>query len=202
MKKAIRNLGRGTAVVLRSRGEPSIVRFDVVSAPKRDMDFEISSMAREPVGKSELRAQLMGMGFAEDAIDKKLAQMFCDRELSSYEVKEGKYSGTWCVASPRNSAEHDVMLQIMSKLLKERGIANKICDSAYMPDIVAFNSGGKTAIEYETGKKNPADTEKMLQSRKEKYRKVIVVVNDDEIGRYLQFEGVEIMSASDFLGQG
>jgi len=56
---------------------------------------------------------------------------------------------------PRNSAEHDIMVNLVSRHLSRMGVRNIVYNKAYGPDVIAFAEGGPVAVEYETGKKNP-----------------------------------------------
>lgn len=204
VKKALRNLGRGYAVVLQSRQEPAIVRFDLISTKQRDLSFEIASIAKGAVSGNVMRTQLLGIGFGGEEINAKTSQMIAKGELHGYFVPAGRQSGMWFATAPRNSVEHYVMLKAISEHLNETGTRNKIYDSAYMPDIVAFSKGQKIAVEYETGKKDIAETKEMLERRKERYAKTLVIVNDAYMEHYkcMPIDGINLICASDFLSKG
>lgn len=203
VKKALRNLGRGYAIVLCSRQEPVIARLDFVSGGTRNLEFEIALRAKKAVRKAELLDELAKLGFAAERVEERLVSMLSSGSLGSYEVDAGKYSDTWYVTSPKNSAEHDIMLQVISSYMKENGVPNKIYDSAYMPDIVAFDKGKRIAVEYETGKKEVAETARMLRSRRNRYSKILVVVNEEHLEQYrtLAIEGTTVVGAADFMGR-
>jgi hypothetical protein len=63
-------------------------------------------------------------------------------------------------------------------------VKNRIYNSSYGPDIVAFYGGRRIAIEYETGSKSIESSARMIESRSRDYFKTIVVTNDAVLGRY------------------
>ncbi len=84
----------------------------------------------------------------------------------------------WYMILPRNSAEHDIMIGLISRYLEEIGVGNTIYNNSYGPDVVAYKDGKKIAIEYETGLKDPKETKKMLENRQNRYQEVIMMTKD------------------------
>ena len=196
VKKALRNLGRGMAVVTRSRGEPQVVRFAPCECAERSLSLDLVSASREATGKGELYGKLVAKGFAETEIAKRARRLIETGTLRYHVVPDGEYQGVWYIAMPKNSAEHEVMVSLMSRHLREHGIRNRIYNSSFGPDIIVFAQGGKrAAIEYETGSKKTEETERMLERRKKQYGKIVVVVNDAFYGEYSKLQGVAVVKA-------
>ncbi len=82
------------------------------------------------------------------------------------------------------SIEHELEVSRISKRLSDIGIKHYIMNNSRGPDIVAYIDGTKVAIEYETGRKNPASTEKMLASRATSFARTIVFVNAAALHAY------------------
>ena len=200
VKWAMRNLGRGSAVVSRSRGEPQIVRFDACECAQRSLSFEITRAALKAVSKAELCALLGAKGYPAERIMERVRALLASGCLKYHVIPGGRYEGVWYIASPRNSAEHDVVVNLISRRLSESRIGNTVYNSSYGPDLVAYVGGKKTAVEYETGTKSRADTTRMLEGRKKRYAKVLLVVNDSLRGSYDGLDGIEVRTASEFLG--
>ncbi len=94
--------------------------------------------------------------------------------------------------------EHEVSVRIISEYLKRNGVANRIT-SGRGPDIIAYANRRKIAVEYETGRKNLADTVKMIEGRGKEYDSTIVLVNDGRFKSYgrIATAGVSILKMSD-----
>ncbi len=91
----------------------------------------------------------------------------------------------WVVKSrPNLSAEHEVMVEKLYRMVKDAGIGVYIHDRANGPDLVAYGKDGKTAIEYETGSKNLEESVGMIKGRMTEYVKVLVIVNDSSLQQY------------------
>lgn len=202
VKWAMRNLGRGSALASRSRGEPQAVRFDACECAQASLSFEILGAARKAVGKAELCARLAAKGFQAEQTMARVRSLLARGELHYHVVPSGRYAGVWYVSLPRNSAEHDVMVDLISRRLGEVGVRNSVYDSSYGPDLIAYRNGRKLAVEYETGTKSREDTTRMLEGRKKLYGEVLLVVNDSLRGMYDGLKGVEVRTASEFLGPG
>jgi len=201
VKKALRHLGRGMAVVTRSRGEPQVVRFAQCECAPRSLSLDLINASRSAIRKDELYRLLASRGFAEPEIAERARRLIGNGTLRYHIVPSGEYSGVWYIAMPRNSAEHDVMVSLISRHLGERGIRNKIYNSSFGPDIILFESGGKrAAVEYETGSKKVEETARMLERRRGRYGKVVVVVNDAFYDAYSKLSGATVMKASEAFG--
>ena len=105
-------------------------------------------------------------------------------ELKRHEIKCGKYSGVWYISSSHNSAEHDIAVNIISRHLLSVGIRNRVYNSSYGPDIVAFSGRNRIAVEYETGSKDIESSISMIEGRSKRYSKTIIVVNDGVLKNY------------------
>ncbi len=192
VKKALRNLRRGTAIVARSGAEPVIVRFARFN-DATNMEELVLECARGVAKREEIVKVASERGVAGDAIGREIDEMVRDGKLVSYEVAEGAYKGTWYAQRARNSTEHDIMVALIGKALAAAGIPNRIYNSSNGPDIVAYSKGEEVAVEYETGKKSVEDTLQMLKRRLEKFRKVVVVVNKGSIEAYkMGLEGINV----------
>lgn len=86
--------------------------------------------------------------------------------------------------NPSLSIEHEVWVMKISETLNGKNITNKIIDNSKGPDIVAFHSGRKIAIEYETGSKSTESTSKMIDSRISDYDEIVIVTKNELIERY------------------
>jgi hypothetical protein len=202
VKWAMRNLGRGSAIASRSKGEPEIVRFDACECAQRSLSFEILNAARPVVGREELCAALSAKGYSPEQTMARVKDLLSKGELDYHVVPGGRYCGVWYVSMPRNSAEHDVMVRLISRRLGECRVRNAVYDSSYGPDVIAYPDGRKTAVEYETGFKNPEDTLKMLDNRKKRYAAILLIVNDSAYESYRGVKGIEVRTASEFLENG
>ena len=188
VKKALRNMPRGHALVAGANlRNPLMVRFDRSTNESENIRFIISCLASSGIRIDALRDSVR---HPED-LDAAMAAMVESGELKVHDVDCGRYSGKWCIYESHNSAEHDIALKIISAHLLSRGIANRLYNNSYGPDIVAFPGGNKVAIEYETGSKDINSTARMLAERRTAYGKVITVVNDAHYAEYAgRFENV------------
>ncbi|MEM3839250.1 MAG: DUF87 domain-containing protein [Candidatus Micrarchaeaceae archaeon] len=180
VKRAIRGLGRGTAIMVDSRSEnPSIVRFALNVDGKTSLAYEIMRNARTCATYGEILAKATSLGFSADMVKNELDLMEAEGSISYYEVKEGSiYDGRWYIESPRNSPEHDVCVNIIKRHLESLGIRCRIYNSSYGPDLIANYRGTSIAVEYETGSKSIDSTERMLLARSRQYKITLVIVND------------------------
>ncbi len=179
VRKALRELQRGCALVqLAYDRSPKIVRCLRFRPAIRDPVHRIVDLAKGIVSKRELEERLRNEGFEQEEVTRSLIELIKTGIIGYHVVSEPPFEGAWYIAMPRNSAEHDIMVSLISKYLTENGIRNMVYNNAYGPDVIAYKDGEKIAIEYETGLKRPEDTERMLRRRGEKYAKVIVIGND------------------------
>ncbi len=180
VKKALRNIARGNAVAIGANmRNPIIVRFGRCDADSESIEFKISELSRNGIRKDDLLRY-----FHSDVAAGELENMISKGELKHHEIMCGKYSGDWYISSSHNSAEHDIAVNIISRHLLSMGIRNRIYNSAYGPDIVAFSDVGRMAIEYETGSKSIESSIKMIEGRSARYAKTIVIVNDQSLKNY------------------
>ncbi len=192
VKMAMRNLKTGKAIILDSRYyEPILVEFDILASGDFCLKHYIEEISCDSIGKTELLDKLLGKGVVLQDVNAALADLTEEGILKEYRQ--------WYISNPRNSAEHDIMLHLISKKLHSSGIPNEIYNSSYGPDIIAYEKGSRIAIEYETGKKNSEETARMLENRKKTYPKIILVANDDFHHRYLGMPGIITAKASSFL---
>lgn len=178
VKKALRNLHRGSAVVQDARHrEPLLVRFDRFRGGMPSLEHLITRLARGVIEERALIFQMQGMGFTSAEVREKMAEMTTaeDPSLSFYDFPHEPYKGRWYISGNHNSPEHDVCVHIISRHLTSKGISNRIHNTSWGPDIVAMMEGKRVAIEYETGKKNPEETRKMIASRTRMFQETIVM---------------------------
>ncbi len=202
VRKNIRNLKRGSAIVVSSRlREPAEVRFDAFSETDSYIGYDISEFCRIPKKKEEVFAHFAKKGFDGSKVSRELSSLIKKGKLSYYLMKTGPHSGIWYISMHRNSAEHDVSVFIASKILSSCGINNVIYNSSYGPDIIAYSKGTKIAVEYETGKNDISSARRMLSSREAKYNKIMVIVNDFHYKEYKNEFGnsCEVIRASEFF---
>ncbi len=200
VKKAIRNLGVGEAIVLDSRHrEPFIVRFSLSDTRQSSLPYLISTSAANGIRKEELLAKCSSLGFTENEIQGTIPKLLESGELKSHVIESSEVNGDWYITSPRNSAEHDLYVNLISRKLSESGIPNEVYNSSYGPDVISYKLGKRTAIEYETGSKSAEQMQEMLELRKRSYSGITVVVNDSYFGKYSEMDGVEYIKASSYF---
>ena len=183
VKKALRSIGRGYAIVFGSQAKnPMIVRFNRNTEDSENLRYRILTLSRDGIAKAELERRLSEFDWNSFSLE--IASLLDSAEMKECRIECGKYSGIWYISSSHNSAEHDVAVQIISRHLASQGIRNRIYNNSYGPDIIAFAEGKRIAIEYETGSKDIESTRKMIESRAKTYSKTIIIVNDSHIAGY------------------
>ncbi len=182
VKKALRNLQRGSAVILESsRKEPLIVGFDAASESIEGPVSAILSMGPDAARHDDLMSKTLALGIKGDHAEEFLARAVEKGLVASHALQDcGAYSGTWYMRSVRNTPEHDISLSIISRKLSESGIRNRIYNSTNGPDIIAC---GNIAIEYETGSKSVESTAAMIK-RRTMYAKCIIIASSANSGLY------------------
>ncbi len=180
IKRALRSVGRGTALVVGAgMRNPVIVRFDRFDGGFESAEFVVAESARGGIPALELGARIGNM--EKSGI---IERMVNSGAIKCHDIAAGIYQGRWYISDSHNSAEHDISVNIISKHLTALGVKNRIYNSSYGPDIVAFYGGRRIAIEYETGSKSIESSARMIESRSRDYFKTIVVTNDAVLGRY------------------
>ncbi|VVB76894.1 DNA double-strand break repair helicase HerA [uncultured archaeon] len=202
VKKALRSLGKGSALVLNNRSEPQRVRFAPYLGADKSLSHEMIRSSRRAVSRETLFAGLKEMGFEEQGVSERLASLLGSGVLQDYDVSVPGYSGTWYIALPRNSAEHDVMVNLISRHLSSNGIRNSVYNNSFGPDVIAYPGRARLAVEYETGLKREESTRRMVENRKKSYGEVIMVLNDSLKGSYSDIERVRAITASEFFAPG
>ncbi len=176
VKKALRNLGRGRAIVLNSQHpNPYLVRF-LHAKGAANIEYMVSELARGGISE---RGLLEKAGEEENAVRDAIQNLLSSGKIRKHGVLCGGFSGTWYISDAHNSPEHDIAIGIISKKLKSQGIRNRIYNSSFGPDIIAYRGERQIAVEYETGSKKIEESMAMIAKRGEKYGRVIVIVNDD-----------------------
>jgi hypothetical protein len=184
VKKGIRSLGRGYAMVLdSSQRNPYIVHFDCYGRRNTSVRFSILQNARAGIERGELGSRMEGICNPEELSDS-VALLVQKKELHQCVIEKGRHSGVWYISNPHNSAEHDICVNAISRYLSGIGVPNRVYDSSYGPDVIANFNRRKIAVEYETGLKSIEDTKAMLAKRSKYYQKIIVVVNDRAYENY------------------
>lgn len=98
---------------------------------------------------------------------------------------------------PNLSIEHEVMVSKIAERLNLTGIKCYIFDRPNGPDIVAYHGLARIAIEYETGRKAIEESKAMIESRADKFDRVIVIVNETHLPYYQKtMEGCEFIGSS------
>ncbi len=176
IRKALRELGRGRALVQEAKEKnPKIVSCRRFEPQVLDPRHRIMLSAKWVVSKEELFRKLGREGFDRVEIANAISELIRTGFLKYHIVTEEPYRGTWYIAMSKNTAEHDIMVNLISRYLTENGIRNMIYNNSYGPDVIAYMNGKKVAIEYETGLKDADDTEKMLNERVRNYDEIIVL---------------------------
>ncbi len=199
VKKAIRNLRLGNAIVVSTAESPIIVGFDLYEIGKSYVGDYITNLAASGIPQSILFSTIGNLGFARQDVEHDLKKLLYSGTVKAYPVPVGDARGTWYITMPRNSAEHDIMVNVINSKLKETGIRSVVYNSSYGPDIMAFAGGRRIAIEYETGLKNIEKTKSMLEYRKGRYDRVVTIVNDKYCASYVA-AGIDCISVSDLFG--
>ncbi len=179
VRRALRELRTGQALVHDERSRnPKIVNCARFEVKEKDPSYEIIVLARNAISKKELVEKLCRKGFTEETVMERVRELIKTRELGCHIVTDPNYAGAWYISSHKNSPEHDVMVNLISRHLSRLGIDNVVYNSSYGPDVIAYKDGKKIAIEYETGSKAGGDTARMLKTRQGKYSRTIVVSQD------------------------
>lgn len=199
VKKAIRSLPRGEAIVTGSRiRNPITADFDLCEEAQSSLSYSIDRLCSSGIRKQELINEMLRQGFLIeqiiDEIEKRVRNGMLRYYIASFNIP--RYDGTWYIGDSRNGAEHDICIKMISDHLTSRGIANRIYNNSYGPDLIAIAS--RTAIEYETGSKALDESISMIEKRKKFYKSVMVIVNDKEYGRW-QGSGACVVRISEFL---
>lgn len=198
VKKAVRRLRQGHAIVMSSAREPIIVKFDLFNGSKEASNYIMQS-AKRAIKKEELLGMLAARGFTEQEVLQDLEFLVSEGMLRYYKINAAGYEGIWYMATQRNGAEHDIMVDLISRKLNSIGVGNRIYNSSFGPDIIARLGNARVAIEYETGKNDFEKAKLMINKRLSNFSKVFVVVNDAEAERYTHIERAKVFKASEFL---
>ncbi len=201
VKKRIRSLRLGEAVVQFQYREPVVAKLNLCTIKDEHIGVRILELARDPVEKGEMAAKLSA--YPAEKISSEISNLIMKGFLKYHTISGGVFEGTWYVAMPRNSAEHDIGVWLLGKSLSNHGIGNHVYNKAYGPDIMAYANGRRLAVEYETGKREIDDVVKMIDRRRENFGSVIVVVNDRHFDRYRRSLGnTATIKASEALDGG
>ncbi len=199
VKKAIRDLGKGFAVIQKSGEEPCIARFGLFDEGA-DIGLLIMERARSAISAEELSALMKTNRIKEVELRGVLEALERKGMLKKHEVEAGRFAGLWYISGSRNSSEHDVIVALISRKLKLLGVRNYLYNRPFGPDVVAYANGFAIAIEYETGSKSAEKSLEMIRKRVMHYRKVVLVVDSRRIGHYSIFSGVSsVISYQDFF---
>ncbi len=183
VRKALRELPRGYALVQEARERnPKIVKCKRFEARARDPSHRIMEMSKGAASRNELVEGLGKEGFSEEETIGAIRELVRSGKLQWHVVVEQPYQGVWYITMPRNSAEHDISVYLISRYLGEHGVANRVYNNSYGPDVIAYRGGKRIAIEYETGSKKSESTERMLAERRRKFDSVLVLGNSGSVG--------------------
>lgn len=203
VKKAVRNLRVGEAVVLASNSKKvRLVRFDSYKVLKEELvpDLsEILTLSKNCASKKELMDILRGQGFEPKQVENEIKKLVDSGALKEYILDSTEYAGEWYITDPLNSAEHDICVNIISRHLTSLGIENRVQNVAYKPDVEAMINGERVAVEYERGLNPMPEIERTLERRKVDFARVVIVTNDLRFERYAHLGGIELLRLSDFL---
>ncbi|MGC8662505.1 MAG: ATP-binding protein [Candidatus Micrarchaeia archaeon] len=196
VKRAIRKLKQGEAIVLSSRREPEIIQFKLFKGSDV-ASYHIFSLAKDSINEKDLYNRLKEKGFSEEEIKCSISSLLSENILATYHIN-APYEGNWYILKKKNSAEHDICVELISRHLEKLGIGNRIYNTSYGPDIVARMGNRRVAVEYESGKKNIGDFMKMLDYRKKYFSRILVITNDSVKERY-NIKGLELYNLSEFF---
>ncbi len=198
VKKALRSLRCGDAIVTDSLHEPYIVRFGKGLANTPSLSYEILESARHAIREKELFGHLGSKGFSYAETSERLAGLMGKGLLAHFDIGAKGMEGRWYISYWRNSPEHDVSVNALSLFLNARGVRCSVYNKAYGPDISAYSGNESIAIEYETGSKSRQQMEKMLEYRKKAFKRIIVVANAAAGERYEGIGGAENYTIEEF----
>ncbi|MEM3296929.1 MAG: ATP-binding protein [Candidatus Micrarchaeaceae archaeon] len=196
VKKAMRKLRKGSAIVAANGMEPMIVAFKRFGE-QRDPQYSAIEMAEHAIMSSDLFEKLGEMGFSYDEIKRAVEEGIKSGALRRYDIEKGTHAGTWYTSSLQNSAEHEVMVAIISIELSKLGIANRIINTSYAPDVEAYANGRRFAFEYETGSKSTDELKAMLERRSRKYAATFVIAGEKGRAEYAD-AGFEVFTIDGF----
>jgi Helicase HerA, central domain len=201
VKKAIRNLRTGNAIVVDSaERNPFIVRFGLCADNGTSLAYEIMKLARSSSTRGEILEKVSQAGFPHGRISAMVERMEAEGSISSYFMREmSRYDGKWYIAAARNSPEHDICVSVIKRHLESLGIKCMIYNSSYGPDVIAHYGRERIAVEYETGSKSRESTERMLALRMKQYARILMIINDSKIDQYNALENVRLIRLGDFL---
>lgn len=139
----------------------------------------------EPIKDSEIR--------------KRIGKLPESKDVESIEIGENKAKERWFMRRKGNvSIEHEVCVRKISDILSKRGVTHKIIDTPNGPDIEAYRKGERIAVEYETGRKRVRKTADMIRRRRERFKHVMVVVNDSYLSVFRKgIDGAAVMPFSE-----
>ncbi len=196
VRKGIRGLRIGEAMVTDHYGRAYVVRFDRHRGRDFSIRHSIVRLAERAVERGELAAGMPGACSAEE-IECALEGLRGSGQLLEHKIEGGRYAGRWYISSPRNSAEHDIRVNLIGRCLSEMGLQSRVYNSSFGPDIVVQLDGKSIAVEYETGLKSIWDTEGMIAYRRKYYCRTVIVVNDAHYPEYARLFGNDVMAFSD-----
>lgn len=203
VKKGIRHLRRGQAMVLDSRAsEPYVVSFARCGESPVNIKYTAITLARDAIREPELMKELERRGAGIDESRNAIDGMVLDKTLGVHAIDtDSVYDGIWYAYMPRNSPEHEIRTRVIARYLKDNGVNAMVYDSSYGPDIIA-RTGKRIAVEYETGMKRLEDTARMIEGRRARYDAIVVVVNDMHAERYREMTGIVTVPFSRFMKDG
>ena len=201
VKRAIRGLHPGNALILDSEQHELLVgKFELNSGNESSLAYELIRHSKTGIHSAELIAIMESKGFHKDETEKKINLLIDSGNLQQYRFELGtKYDGSWYISMPHNSPEHDICVSVISKHLDSLKIRNSIYNNSYGPDVIAYVSNMRVAIEYETGSKDIMSTSYMLEQRAKVYPMTFVIVNDKQVSKYEGIKNAFVFVFSEFL---
>jgi hypothetical protein len=125
VKKGIRSLRRGYAMVMdSSEKNPYIVYFDRYDRQNTSASFSIVQSARQGIETKDLEKLTSRICTAQQ-LSESIAALLAKKQLQQCVIESGGYRGTWYISNPRNSAEHDICVNIISRHLSQAGSAKQ-----------------------------------------------------------------------------
>lgn len=204
VKKALRSLRMGQAVICdSSQRDPIVGQFDICKGNQTSISFEIIDKSRNAISSSELYSTLEKYGFDRLSIKGKIDELVQNKRLHYCEISDtSELNSLWYISFSRNSPEHDICVNLISRYLIKKGIRNEIYNKSFGPDIILYKDMEKIAIEYETGTKSKDQFLKMMEYRQRSYKTIIVVVNDTYCQKYGGVYGIRCIPRSGFFKDG
>jgi energy-coupling factor transporter ATP-binding protein EcfA2 len=177
IKQRLMTLKRNTAIMM-----SDFVKNPVVVNTPRFEDIGVD----DPLDENDLKDKILlfcrrPVLYGDVKYDSRIINSLLEaKELDTYKTNFQDKEETWLMKHNNAcSIEHEVWVRKIRDYVSSLGHKVFIFNAPNGPDVITYVEGSKFAIEYETGKKDMYSTKLMIRSRKAKFIRTIVIVNDD-----------------------